>query len=94
MYIGYLYLSNHNILGDESEVLLSMLISKKMRGMGYGKVILKNVSDYLLKEDSIKRLTTCIKDKNKASKRMAEACDFIESSIQISKDTTIYIKSK
>ena len=28
-YIGYLYLSNHNILDDESEVVLSMLISKK-----------------------------------------------------------------
>ena len=54
----------------------------------------KNVSDYLLKEDSIKRLTVCIKDKNKASKRMAEACDFIESPIQISKDTTIYRRSK
>lgn len=93
-YIGYLYMSNDNILQDESEVVLSMLINKKMRGMGYGKIVLKNISDYLLKDDNINRVTVFIKNKNVASRKMAEACDFTEAPTQILENTTIYRRSK
>ncbi len=93
-HIGYLYLSDHNIAQDEKEIVLSMLISKKMRGMGYGKIVLKSVSEYLLNEDSIGRITVYVKDKNQASKKMVEACDFFKGPVQSVEKTTIYRRGK
>lgn len=71
-FIGYMYISNNH-----SDVrVLSMIIQKKLRGRGYGKIILTGVSDYLLKSGMASSIRMYIKDENIPSAKMALGCGF------------------
>lgn len=71
-YLGYMYISNdHN-----NERVLSMIVNKKLRGKGYGKIILTGVSDYLLKSGMASSIRMYIKDENIPSAKMALGCGF------------------
>ena len=71
-YLGYMYISNdHN-----NERVLSMIVNKKLRGRGYGKIILTGVSDYLLKSGMASSIRMYIKDENIPSAKMALGCGF------------------
>ncbi len=89
-YLGYMYISNdHN-----NERVLSMIVNKKLRGKGYGKVILTGVSDYLLKSGIASSVRLYIKNENIQSTRMALACGFSKDESQISGTSSYSRRSK
>ena len=88
-YIGYMYISNDH----DGERILSMIVQEKLRGKGYGKIILTGVSDYLLKNGIASSIRLYIKNKNVESSRMALSCGFEKTESQIS-GTSSYFRKK
>lgn len=89
-YLGYMYVSNdHN-----NERVLSMIVQEKLRGKGYGKVILTGVSDYLLKSGIASSVRLYIKNENIQSTRMSLACGFSKDESQISGTSSYSRRSK
>lgn len=89
-YLGYMYISNdHN-----NERVLSMIVQEKLRGKGYGEIILTGVSDYLLKSGIASSIRLYIKNENIQSTRMALACGFSKDESQISGTSSYSRRSK
>lgn len=89
-YIGYIFISNLN----KNERAISMLIEKKMRNMGYGKIVLNSVSEYLFKENLLKSLKVYVKKNNLSSINMVKSCGFEEQGDLENSNTTIYQRMK
>lgn len=70
--IGYIFISK-NIL---DQVYLEYSLLKKYRGNKYGKLILSEVSDYLMNEYNIKSLVLDIDPSNTPSIRTAIGCGY------------------
>lgn len=76
-YIGYLSMSNVIVnMKNLTSVTLYYAIDKKYRGMGYGTLLLNEVSDYLL--ERVDMLVMMIDINNKSSLKVAEKASFIE----------------
>ena len=89
-YLGYMYISNdHN-----NERVLSMIVQEKLRGKGYGKLLLTSVSDYLLKNGIASSIRLYIKNGNIQSTRVALACGFTKDESQISGTSSYSRRSK
>ena len=73
MPIGYLYISGN--INDEVYIEVSIL--KNMRGNGYGKKIIKEISDYLFENNNIRIVKVNIDPSNINSINMVESCDFL-----------------
>lgn len=76
-YIGYVSLSEVIVnMKNLTSVTLYYAIDKKYRGMGYGTLLLNEVSDYLL--ERVDMLVMMIDINNKSSLKVAEKASFIE----------------
>lgn len=74
-YIGYIGISNFNI--EESSVYLRAAILKEKRGLGYGKILLSEITDYIFRNYSqIKSIRFKIAKENTTSLYMANSCDY------------------
>lgn len=72
-YVGYIYISNEH---PGNERVLSYIIQKKMRGMGYGKIILTMVSDFLFEYGLADKLTLYINKDNIPGIKLATGSGF------------------
>lgn len=88
-YIGYMCLEIRYKMAT-----ISMLINKKLRGLGYGKIVINNISDYLFSNDFVERINVYIKDKNKVSINMVKTCNFMEYEKLRNDNITVYSKLK
>lgn len=88
-YAGYVYISNDH----DSERTVSMIVQKKLRGSGYGKIILTGVSDYLLKSGIASSVRLYIKNKNVESSKMALSCGFDKDN-DLTSDTSSFLRRK
>ena len=70
--IGYLFISK--CVNDE--VYLENSILKEYRGMGYGKIILNDISNYLIDNYNIKSIVLDISPSNIASIKTALSCGY------------------
>ena len=73
--IGYLYLDKPY----EKEMDISYAVHPDYRLEGYGRMILKSSSDFILEKDkSIENIALIINPDNYASKRVAESVGFVQ----------------
>lgn len=89
-YIGYMHISN-NYNGKR---VLSYIVQKNMRGQGYGKIMLSNVSDYLLDNDLASSVSLFVKHKNLSGNMLAKSCGFKKVDSNVSSDVEVYSRSK
>ena len=76
-YVGYMYISNRF---DDGSRILSSIVSERVRGMGYGKVSLTSVSDFLLKYGLAEEVQLYIKRDNHGAAKVAIDCGFVKDS--------------
>lgn len=74
-YVGYMYISNRY---DDGTRILSNIVSEKVRGMGYGKIMLTNVSDFLLRYGLAEEIQLYIKRNNVVASKVATECGFVK----------------
>lgn len=72
-YVGYMCISNRHVGGER---VLSYIVQKKLRNMGYGKIMLTSVSDFLLEHDLANEIQLFIKKENVPSVSVATSCGF------------------
>jgi len=70
--IGYLETSPIS----NGTISISIGIEKSFRGNGYGSLILKSLTDYLLNRDDINRISAIISPSNLVSIKLFEGCGF------------------
>lgn len=88
-YFGYMRISE-DIGGDR---VLCYIVQEKLRGKGLGKIMLGNVSDYLLDSNLASRLKLYIDKSNYISSNLAMQCGF-EKGHYVGADMVDYYKSK
>ena len=71
--IGYVYISNN----VKDEVFLELSILKYKRNMGYGSMIINELSDYLFNNYNIRCVKLDIDPSNINSIKIVEACGFL-----------------
>ena len=72
MPIGYVYISSNK----NDEVFLECSLLKNCRGMGYGKRLLNEVSNYLFENYNIRCIKGDVDPSNKNSQMMLESCGY------------------
>ena len=70
--IGYVYISSNK----NDEVFLEYSLLKSFRGMGYGKRLLNEVSNYLFENHNIRCIKGDVDPSNKNSQMMLESCGY------------------
>ena len=99
--LGYLFISSR----VRDEVFLEYAVLKKYRGLGYGSLIVSEVSDYLFQNQNIKAIRLDIDPSNKNSILTAEACEYnldeeefasrnYTGRMQFIKDSTYYVSKR
>ena len=73
-YFGYVWISNEK--NDQRS--MSMIIDRKLRNKGYGRMVLTGVTDYLFEHCLASAVRVYIKKKNIPSSKMAQKCGFIK----------------
>ena len=73
MPVGYVFISNNK----KDEVFLEYSVLKKIRGKGYGRKIINELSEFLFFNYNIKSVKLDIDPSNKNSIYVAECCGFV-----------------
>ena len=73
MPIGYVYISSNK----KDEVFLECSLLKNFRGVGYGKILLNEVSNYLFENYNIRCIKGDVDPSNKKSQMMLESCGYL-----------------
>lgn len=89
-YIGYMHISNDY----NGERVLSYIVQKKMRGKGFGKVMLTSVSDYLLDNGLASSVSLFVKHKNLSGNLLAQSCGFEKVESNVNSGLEVYSRSK
>ena len=74
-YVGYIGIGNYNV--DERAVYLRSAIDKDLRGMGYGEILLNEITEYIFfNYTGVESIRLKIASNNVASLRTAKKCQY------------------